>query len=1728
MEDINATPQVPQVDQTEGNTSETQTVNLDLGITDEDLANPLDTFSTQPIATFDKRPEIQVAPMLAPQLELTADMVNSLGATSRYANMEDMRRAFNDEVHGGPLDEALKTLQSMEGSRRKAAIMGILNRTDLLPEERLTLIAEIEKDGDQPDQNIIERNVLAREASAEHTGYDDETEASFVEAMRYVAEVPRILDASKGIQPEAEVDKEEMRQAYEQFLAMQITEAQDRQGVVNFLPNFLPFYAAVPISKMVQRMNALTGEDMSVTQAALLNGTAIRQMRERIEGMTIEQKTQFLGEVLRVLKPNGGVMYQDNAWLKAYTLQSLFYKDATGEEFIKFADEKTQKAYIKATTDADSAKRHRLAAKTPEEREMWLRRQVEAETRANQIDRDSDGRLWKDAALPTWTGWLDDMAILDFMMIGPLARGTVKLGKKGGMAAFRKLTNVAPDATTRLAVNALTDPKVRARLGQLLGPDIAETFLPAAIRGADEAGINGMGELIERTNRLQAEIFRARVEGTSITANMQNAFRQELEATLGTTKRAALHLDKSVFEIGEDGISYIVRYGRTSSKPFAQLGTARKALADMPGHARVVQLMPNGKYKVAGDVLKDTKRGQFFVAYGDKRMYDSSRTLWETAVFDRAQVRDPWWLRSSVVPMAKLWNWFLPTDSMFGKTITNEVVGQTMRSPVIQRLQAGLVTNLLTMPRHEQQVVSALMKQGEEMGTVFTVQQIKTMFPKISDRAVKGYYESRTLADNMYEMANTQQRTEWFRSGVKQIVGSTGRLGFGKLLAKADDAVGDIKAGYSTLHVFDPETGLFQVLHRGDIDALYKQGKSLARMEDLVQGPKWQEATHILVDGKKTMVKPLPRRVLPKVPGYYPHIFQGNFVVYGVSAAGNKVAISVAKTIADAKTEAAKIGRVMQRMTAAGKQAPYQTISYQFDRSLRDPLVHSKDVVDPIFGATSKVYGTRSGHMLRNASRAYGDHMVDPIEALLRGMELVSHSVTKGNLIKHMEQRLLNTAKLMERVSGERVVKDPRRMIKTADDINYVASLAKDHRKLLAYMQQIDMVRHIPDAVERHMAIALTWGAEMFDAVATKVMRVPLLGKPTAKVLDTVGGGLVSAATKGTDPTRLLTEFAHRVYIAANPIQQFALQMSQASLVLGIAPRQLPKSISQSVPIAVLLYNRMNMPQIANFNKLWPRLLKGASKLTGIPEPVLDKLVGVMERSGLVDSVAMHTQIRTTARSAAMARQLATASAVLRNTPGRVTMDALGKLDEATFGTLSKIGFEAGEQYNRIITFLSLYHRDVRKGLANLDSPAYVQKIVGETNTLVGSMLRETNMGYQRGWLKAAFQFVAFQHKMAAMTLTNKNLSWAQKGAIALTQFSLFGSRSAFHLDAAHRAFDSWINDYAATSEGEKSKMVELYYAPETQRVLNGIVFDYGVNTILRMAAGDDTPEFAWNRRIAPGGGSEMMVDTLLELRGNPTEKIFGLSADHGSKVVAFVDQLYRVVHAQSLDMDDVPVEERVKMLTKEGLSLAFSGYDKYLAAAAAQEMGGWVTDTGNIVEASDSGLEFALAAALGLNTKDREAYYDATDKLYADIRNDPKQHEAALDAIANQMFERMIDESVKFSEQAPDHDVYLSLQGKEIQNRALLLSFLTRPEQERVSDKIGNKVAELVRGRRTPAQEVFYRNLVRELESGGLMDDDILKWDAYMKHSPLFQQYPQLQSDFQSKIRELTETGEE
>lgn len=1724
----------------------------------EELAAEVDPFSAGVPAPFSQTPDSD-APLNMSQLEGIARTLSA--ASYKDITIDDVRRSFNEGVFGTKVDEAVSEMLKKQGSEKETAMLQLLNRGDLSVDQRLSLIRELDRNLQGPDQNAYERTALRDLNIEENSGYSDEDEARFNESLQIVNSMPVLARA------ETPLSKEELQASFTELLNLYALDAEERsrmfssggslglgkifpKHIASFLPNLIPFFSTVPVVKVLSEMNTATGGDvgMSTVSGVFLPGTAIRSMRERIEEMPLEEKIKAFTKIVSILKGNKGIFPTQNAHIQSYLIQSIFYKDLTGTDYIKEATDSENKAYIKARLEAERFQRLALHEEDRAKAVEYARARNLWNEKAREIDQNASGRLWHEYNGTSFGQWIDDLAILDFAVLTPLARSTIKAGQKAVLAPFRRGLKIAPDKTTKQFVSMLQDPRVRKQYSDMLGEDVAETMLPAAVKGAQEAGVEGMGELTQRSVRLAQEMKQTLREGSNVTAASQRAYVAELRKIFGdATQKPMMHATKSRFSATEDGVDFTVHYGATPTRAFGTYEAAKRALDQMPFNGKIVRFADD-KFKPA---TPSNKIDQYFIEFSDRRTYDSSRSAWEQALFDRAQVRAPWFLPvNSAIggKAAKQWNWFYSSSDMFGPDIFNRITSDVMRAATMQKLHTGFVRTMLHLPtKKEQALVSSLLKQGEEIptvngkGTVFTVEQIKTMHPYVTDKVIAAYYEARNLADNMYDLSNQQLRSEYFRNGVKDIVSPSGHVGFGRVLPTADDAVGDIKTAqnFKTLHAFDSETGEFKALTRADIDKVYADGGRLARMEELVQNEKFAEATHVIM-GKGARAMELPSRVLPYINGYYPHIFSSNYIVYGVSKAGNKVAMATARSAADAAAEKARLEKMMRRMK---DKAPYTSIDYRFDRSLRDPLTHQKDVSDPLHGASEKIYGSRSGHMLQNASKKYGDHMADPVEALLRGSELVSHSVTKGNLIQNMEARLFNTLRLMEREHNATIIKNRNRVVRTPEDINYIAGAEKDLQKATAYMHQIDLIRRIPDSAETHMASIMAGAGEILYRLAKQARRVPLPGsKSLAADIDRLQEVAASAASRGVDPMRLLTEIAHRVYIAGNPLQQFALQAGQAALLLGIAPRELPRAISSAVPMHMLVSTRVLMNSgEKGFVEAYKSLLPRAAKAIGMAPDKLDKMVGVIERSGLVDTVSMHSQITTAARSSAMTRRLAQASSLNQATFLRNTTEALRRVDETTFGKLSQYGFETGEQLNRIMTFMALYRRDVRKGIANLDSPQYIQKAMGEVNTLVGSMLRETSLAYQRGWLKAAFQFVAFQHKMATMMLFSKNLSWQQKVGLTLSQFFLYGSRGAAHLDAFHRAMEQTVLNYEAANPEEKSAIVEAYWHPATQTALDGLVFDLGVNAVLRAAGGEDTPGFAWNRRLAPGGGSQMLVDVLVDLRHNPTEQIFGLGGklfdpadiykaatqdrpQYESKVVLFFDKLRRTMLAQAKDMDAIPAEERFKLLAKEGAALAFSGYDKYLQAAVMKGMGGPVTTTGNIGMSANTKMERVLAASLGVTTEDRQAFMDAVDKYHFDVRNDPERHKEAMDAITDQLWKEMVMDHIKLKGQAATPEVFEDMQRELIREKTMQLSFLTPHESEVVSENIGNKIAAAIKNRNagTTAEQAFVDDLTKDIREGNFGDKESLEWEVYLRRTPLYQNHPQMMGEFREARRQL------
>ena len=189
------------------------------------------------------------------------------------------------------------------------------------------------------------------------------------------------------------------------------------------------------------------------------------------------------------------------------------------------------------------------------------------------------------------------------------------------------------------------------------------------------------------------------------------------------------------------------------------------------------------------------------------------------------------------------------------------------------------------------------------------------------------------------------------------------------------------------------------------------------------------------------------------------------------------------------------------------------------------------------------------------------------------------------------------------------------------------------------------------------------------------------------------------------------------------------------------------------------------------------------------------------------------------------------------------------------------------------------------------------------------------------------------------------------------------------------------------------------------------------------------------------------------------------------------------------------------------------------------KNMGGAVSDTGNIsMTSGNSYLERTLAAALGVSPEDRQAFLEATDKYYASIRNDPKRHKEAMDDLADQLYREIVTEMVKLKGEAATPEVFEDMETRLLNQKAMMLSFLTPHEAEVVSEKIGDKIAEAIKNvdQGNTAEVAFINDLTQDLRDGKFGDKEAMEWEVYLRRTPLFERYPQLMGEFREVRRQM------
>lgn len=1624
------------------------------------------------------------------QLEYAASIYN-MAAGGEAIGPQDVLDSLEQDIGIESIQHVLAAIQEEDDVVQKEMILDTIGNPRLQLDAKLELVRAYESitTGRQYDVNAVERqalhNVVALEADTAETPEDFVRLEVAAEEVESIPENIDIAEDYEGMAPE------ELYAHIDAALGAAYGEAEQNASLFSsdFAAMLIPFRTNIPVYNIAEELGLL--DDDMITRGAygILPGEGLALLRRYVESVEGDPQklAQALDVTLKHLKPNSGVFSDGNDFITMHLLSEIFYKRLSGGQ-----------DYLQTSIDPAN---------------VIVQGLVNPSGIAANVAAQMSGQGTKTQST---TQFLDNLGgLLDLSIFGAPLKGTIKVGGRLLPRSFRRLNRVSPKTGAELTARILANPAMAERMGADNPAQWAENILPSHRTLLQDGWVDGADEVMTRAAAIRREL--EDIAGrTSLTAQERADAFEDIKRTIQTAANAQpfmMHGAKNEIVDTGTGVSIKAIFGRDAHHPFTTLEDAKAAAATAFGSDAPVKFYQLKKGKLvpveAGDASKP--KGQYLFEIEEVRPYESAPNVIEQLTVNGKSIN------SVARIFGRFWPSILPKGSVFSPDILNALSTTRRERDVWSKLTQNLTTNLNSLSRGERAQLSAILREGEKAktstgrGKVFTVVELQEK--GLSEKGILAYYESRGALDIMHDIANKRTRTQWQGDGQKHIWSPSGPVGIAKPRRNAREALNDRPQGITTLYAFDPVKRAYVALDESGVQTLYANGMQLARLKTPMIGKGADEASHVIIDPKAgTSVRELPYQVINKVEGYYPHMWDSNYVVYGLTKGGNRVAIGLAKTESEAKAAAA-------RVAASKKASKFDRVSYEFDRGLRDPAYRASLIDDMYINLGGPVYGERTGGLLKNYSKSSGDHMVDPIEAMVRGMELVGQQVTKQELVQHMRTKLLNF------INGEGLrTARPGFVPRSADEILDDASKRASVNRARVYLEQINMFERVPDAVDEALSKLL----KTSGIVVGKLLdRVPASRKTLRAGISALERGLLDKASKGFDPLAWLSTLAHKTIIASNPGAHLALQSAQSLMMLGINPRAYGNAVVRGLtPFSGLFGARaLEMSTGKWMTKAeWKAYYKAASKFMGMPPEEVEALLDAFWKSGLVDAVSHNNMIRQNLRSAAEANRLASARTVegrmapLRDAFGRVVRGA----DEATFGTLGKIGFETGENINQMVTFLSLYYRDRAAKKAALNNPDYVRSLVGKTSEITGNMIPEMGLAYQRGWLKTALQFVSFQHKMLAMMMPeflggSRQLTAGEKAGIIFAQFLLYGRRGAPHIDAFYRVVEDRI-DAAELPAEEKRQLLEDW--EKLKPVTEGLIMDTGANYVLKELFGEGTPEFGFSTRLAPGGGSEFMLDRMIAIANNPlSAELFGMGGNKASQLYQWGKKITAATLLQAQQMDDVPLEERAEELAKVGASTLFSQYNKYLAVAAAKKMEGWTTAGGNISQGYSSDLEGALFLAFGINTRNREELYEARAKFEQQYVADDKAKDRELRSLANTYFQQLVFTSLKVSNETTSTEHYDMLMDKWMREQNLLFSMLDEDDAERVNELVEEKIRGALKSNNTAEQELV-RNLTSTLRVNGFGSEGP-NVSSYLRRQRFVQENPVLMNMVEDAFQE-------
>jgi hypothetical protein len=805
------------------------------------------------------------------------------------------------------------------------------------------------------------------------------------------------------------------------------------------------------------------------------------------------------------------------------------------------------------------------------------------------------------------------------------------------------------------------------------------------------------------------------------------------------------------------------------------------------------------------------------------------------------------------------------------------------RNSAITARLTEILKPISRLPERKQEAVFSLLEQQERAGQWYSVDQVWEHF-RGQQEYVDAFFAHRKHTRAMRQLLNRrfyrQLRSEGYDSVEFRGLSNVDGLQLGRPI--------DMPAGRSSLKVYEPTTDSLRTASRDEIrNGLENGTHKLVEMRSPITVGR-QQAKYVLVHNQSRAVRlaPLPTEVIREIPGYIPRIYDANFTVARVvryfdengRETVGRIPLAFARTREEAEAELrAQQDYFRSTNEAQGKAEELDILTSREQDSVLQATMRRENV--EYYEATGQLFTSGRGRELRPLREGGMDGRYG-MSTLSQAMEIATNRVARSTA----EREFLDLAIARWETAYGKAFGTAEGRFPLIGEVTRSARVTENEGNLREATALRDHILRI---------------AGIDNSMMSQAYRDSLLR--TSDWFYNQGqwraGDLALEASKAPPPTETAKRLSFVYNIVWNPLRQLVLQATQGSLYInapGAAQYMVsPQGLGDYFSLAVRLMTPKADEYSSDIIKWADRSVK---ELGGNPAEA-NRLYEGFLRTGIAqatDSHQYHIAWSADPNAAMTAgRNALQTVAGAKSIPGMAWQTTRNGFTRAT-RLLRRAGFDLGENSHMMAAFLVERNRWMRENpkiADQWDTDINLGTIAGRTRQRSGNMNSAGALGFQRGSLSLATQFMSHTMKMAQIMipdsvagrqipllgkLSNKYYTNKERTRILFTQLGLFGT-AAFGLDTL---FEDALQ-YEAERRGEVIEM------PEDVRmgVREGII-GTSLNMAARAAAGEDlfnmenypddqeVTDFQFSANFAPMSGLAGIGYRQGEFTTNPAVKI--------------------------------------------------------------------------------------------------------------------------------------------------------------------------------------------------------------------------------------------------------------